>query len=292
MESFKNKSIEQLKTELRKHVSRFCSKDSLVWKEPILQTFQEIKKNNWNAVIFGGTVRSLMLGYRSTRRPRDVDIVLTSVDVDRIKSAFSDSFVRKTRFGGVKLQKNDMEFDIWPVDRTWAYVADNTSERTYVNLPKTTFLNIEAIAVDVWPKARGNERKIYTDNDSFFKSILSQTLEINREENPFPSLCVVRSLIMAASLKFRIGPRLSEFIVKYGSVTSTHELEEVQKKHYGKVKVQGCTLFDWIEYINREKNNSDGPISLPMSYKQRNLWAVQHLDGKPQFHFYIADDKN
>jgi hypothetical protein len=263
--------IEQLKKDLRNQVSKFCSEDKARWKEPILQTFHEIKIKNWPAVIFGGTVRSLMLGSRKSRRPRDIDIVLSSVSVENIEEIFSDSFLRKTRFGGVKLLREDMEFDIWPIDKTWAYVADKSVERTYVNLPKTTFLNIEAIAIDIWPKVEGHKRTIYSDNDSFFKAILSETIEINREENPFPILCVVRSLIMAASIRYKLGPKLSDYIEKHGSIATTQELEDVQKKHYGIVRIQGSTLLEWIDYIKKERKSLQ-PSSLPIPYKQLKLW--------------------
>ncbi|MFH0782587.1 MAG: hypothetical protein V2B20_11655 [Pseudomonadota bacterium] len=277
--------INQLKKHLRIQVSRFCSENKASWKYPILQTLYEIRSKNWPAVIFGGTVRSLMLGTGTHRRPRDIDIVLSSVSVDNIKELFSDSFVRKTRFGGVKLQRNDMDFDIWPIDKTWAYVNDDSKARTYGNLPKTTFLNIEAIAIDIWPKAEGQKRTIYSDDDSFFKAIISETLEINREENPFPNLCVVRSLIMAAKTRFKLGPRLSEYIEKYGFAISPQELEEVQIKHYGKVKVQGNTLLEWIDYIKNERKINQ-PISLPISYKQLKLWRDIDQQLNPKVHLY------
>jgi len=286
MLEFDKAKIEFLKKDLRVKMSRFCSENRAIWKKPILQTLYTIKNNNWQAVIFGGTVRSLMLGSGKSRRPRDVDIVLSSVAVDSIKELFLDSFVRKTRFGGVKIQKNGVDFDIWPIDKTWAYVNDHSNERTYENLPKTTFLNIEAIAIDIWPKRTGFERNIYTDNDSFFKAILSETIEINREDNPFPNLCVIRSLIMAANLRFNLGPNLSEYIEKHGSIASAHELEEVQIKHYGKVKVQGSALLEWIDYIKKERKKMKQSIPLPNSYKQLMLWKDLDCRLNIQVHFY------
>jgi len=199
---------------------------------------------------------------------------------------FSDSFIRKTRFGGVKLQRKDMEFDIWPIDQTWAYRTDQSNARTYENLPKTTFLNIEAIAIDIWPKAEGHKRTIYSDNDSFFKAILNETIEINREENPFPNLCVVRSLIMAANLRYKIGPNLSRYIEKHGSIASVQELEEVQQKHYGRVKVQGSVLLEWIDYIKKERKSMKQAIPLPISYKQLKLWRDVDQQLKPQIHLF------
>jgi hypothetical protein len=281
----KQEQIKQLKKELRDRISKFCSKSDVAWKAPILQTLHEIKEHKWPAVIFGGTIRSLLLGSGKNRRPRDIDIVLNSVSINKIESLFSESIIRQTRFGGVKIQRDDLEFDLWPIDKTWAYVKDNSKTRTYENLPKTTFLNIEAIAIDIWPQ-RGHKRSIYTDNDSFFYAILSKTLEINREENPFPMLCVVRSLIMATKLRFKLGSNLSKYIEKYGSMASSNELEEVQLKHYGKVKIQGNTLLEWIDYIKTARKRSEQIIALPMSYQQLSLVndIDQHL--KSKIHVY------
>src|SRR4051812_48642791 len=61
-------------------------------------------------------------------------------------------------------------------------------------LPETTFFNLEAIAVDVWPQI-GKARSIYSGDDQFFEGIITRTLELNRPENPFPGLCIVRSLV-------------------------------------------------------------------------------------------------
>ena len=273
MEEFKKEKIEELKKKLRKNISFFCTNKKEKWKDPVLQMLLQIKSNNWRAVIFGGTIRSLMVGQGSSRRPRDIDIVLNSVNVEQIKNEFSELVVRQTRFGGVKLQDRGIEFDIWPLDKTWAYVSDNFKYRTYVNLPKTTFLNIEAVAVDLWPNKKGEKRNIYTDNDSFFKSILTKTLEINRHENPFPSLCIVRSLLMAASLKFKIGHKLAEYIDTNGAKLSSLELENIQIKHYGRVKIQGKILLEWIDYIHGQRTKNADNIYLPMPREQLYLWG-------------------
>ena len=52
--------IRRLKSLLREAVSDFCSR-KLLWKRPVLQTIREIRDQHWNAVLFGGTVRSLLL---------------------------------------------------------------------------------------------------------------------------------------------------------------------------------------------------------------------------------------
>lgn len=88
-------------------------------------------------------------------------------------------------------------------------------------MPKTTFLNVEAAAVEL-ATVHGKSRRIYTHG--FFEALADRTLEINFEENPFPALCVVRALITAARLQFLIGPKLSKYLVHYGRIFSGEEL--------------------------------------------------------------------
>lgn len=286
MENFNKEKIEDLKKKLRKDISIFCTEKGSKWKDPILQMLLQIKSNNWRAVIFGGTIRSLMLGKGLSRRPRDIDIVLNSVNVEQIRDEFSNLVVRQTRFGGVKLQDRGVEFDIWPLDKTWAYVSDDSKCRTYVNLPKTTFLNIEAIAIDVWPEKNGEKRNIYTDNDSFFNAILTSTIEINRHENPYPELCVVRSLLMAASLKYKIGYNLAEYIVTYGRRLSSLELENIQINHYGRVKIQGKILMEWIDYIYGQRTKIAKNIYLPIPREQLYMWENNKKISQPTVHLF------
>ena len=62
-------------------------------------------------------------------------------------------------------------------------------------MPKTTFLNVEAVAVELNPRPT-RSRKLY--ESGFFEGVATETIEINLEENPFPDLCVARSLLTAA----------------------------------------------------------------------------------------------
>jgi hypothetical protein len=99
----------------------------------------------------------------------------------------------------------------------------------------TTFFNIEAIAVEVWPQL-GHPRKIFSGDDQFFRGIINRTIEINHEQNPFPELCVVRALVMAANLHLKVGPRLLSYLWKHGEMMSPMDFEVIQEKHYGTVQ--------------------------------------------------------
>lgn len=249
-------NLELVKALLRREVELFCRRNASVWKNPVFDILDEIHRNDWRAAFFGGTLRSLMVSrlvHRKEGRPRDVDIVIRGATLDILRKLFGPFLARETRFGGLHLRRADWLFDVWPLERTWALVQDQIGQPDFADLPRTTFLNVEAVAVEVWPQ-RGRDREIYSGDDQFFQGILNRVVEINREENPFPELCVIRSLIMTSELGFHMGNQLARYIVNHGSRLTVLEMEDIQKHHYGQIRVPGKTLQEWIRFM------SDTPI--------------------------------
>ncbi len=259
-------TIDDLKMMLRTEVDSFCRRQEGVW-EALSDVTGSIRQHNWQAVLFGGTLRSLLISrlvHRSVGRPRDVDIVTQGQPLESLRDLFEDLITRETRFGGLQLRKSEWLFDVWPLERTWAIVEDGVSEPSFSDLPRTTFLNVEAVAVELWPEP-GQERAVYSGDDQFFNAILDQVVEINRVENPFPSLCVVRSLVMTQDLGFRIGIRLAQYIAEVGPGIPDDELEQVQRKHYGFVRVPGPELRCWIRLVSEYlKRGPERELRLPL----------------------------
>lgn len=272
--------ISQLKTMLLKDVAYLCRRRDSLWSEPIVDTLRDIRSANVRAVFFGGTLRSLLLSRLQDQRfgrPRDVDIVVAGTSLDSLREKFHSIITRETRFGGLRLERMNWQFDVWPLHRTWAFLEDSNQEPHFSALPWTTFFNLEAIAVDVWVSP-GHSRTIYSGNDQFFEGVISQTIEINRQENPFPSLCVVRALVMASSTRFAIGPRLARYLTVNGAALSDVELEETQVKHYGRLRCEVSMMRRWLDHISaRYAQNSLSPITLPMR-KQLSLWPEMEAD--------------
>lgn len=276
-------TVPELKKLLGQVVSDFCSK-SAIWKQPILDTFNELRNENWSAVIFGGTLRSLLLSRIDSEfreRPRDVDIVVAIDSADELQERFRPHIHRINRFGGLQLRRyieksDDREMnefyplDVWTLGSTWAFHQRESLLPRFSSLPDTTFFNIEAIAVEVWPA--GNRRKIYSGEDQFFHGIASRTLEINFRENPYPGLCIVRALALAYRLRFKIGPILAQYISEFGGSLFSSDLERIQIEHYGNIYVGGSFLKRWIEMLTSVVNNGiSGPISLAEVYHQQLL---------------------
>lgn len=243
-------SVELLKALLRREVELFCRRLDPLWHD-IAHVVDAIQRNHWRAVFFGGTLRSLLLSRLVDRlpgRPRDVDIVIQGPPLGILRELFGNLISRETRFGGFHLHDAGWEFDVWPLEKTWGIVQDQIDHPDFGYLPNTTFLNIEAAAIDIWSGESG-ERRIYSGDDQFFKAIIDRVIEVNRIENPFPELCVVRSLVLASELRFGIGPRLAQYIAAHGSVMSPDELESIQRRHYGKIRVTGDALRQWITTV-------------------------------------------
>ncbi len=154
--------VELLKALLRREIELFCRHLDPLWTE-IAHIADTIRRNEWEAVFFGGTLRSLLI-----------------------------SRLVHGRLG---------------------------------------------------------ERRIYSGDDQFFRAIIDRVIEVNRVENPFPELCVVRSLVLARELGFSLGPRLIQYIAEHGPHLTAPVLEAVQQRHYGSVRVPGAGLAEWIMSI-------------------------------------------
>jgi hypothetical protein len=258
-------AIEHLKRRLRKEVQVFCNRRDVAWKQPIVQTIHEFQEADSPAVLFGGTLRSLLwsrLKLARTGRPRDIDIVVQGTDIESLRHRFERSIERETRFGGLKLRRDKWEFDVWPVQKTWMFLNDPSLEPSFEHLPYTTAFNLEAIAVEMWPQ-KGHARSIFAGDDQFFRGLIEEELEINREENPFPELTVIRALLMAPRLDFSLGPRLAIYIAEHASGISNEAWELVQRQHYGQIVESASVMRQLASLVVRAVEQGEHKFRLP-----------------------------
>ncbi|MEQ1897456.1 MAG: hypothetical protein ABL971_08740 [Vicinamibacterales bacterium] len=264
--------IADLKRALLREVGALSHNDGVAWKMPILDVLAELRHCGVQAVLFGGTLRSLLTarfleGRRG--RPRDIDVVVSGVPLDDLEDRFRAILSRRTRFGGLQLRRGRWQFDVWPVRDTWAFKEEQAAEATFSELPSTTTFNLEAIAVEAWPTS-SRSRALFAGDDQFFEGILSRTLELNRDCGPFPELTVVRGLVMASELRFRIGPRFARHVRECGPSLSEERLDQVQYSHYGYSRLDSRTLHALITSVLR--NPIDGrEVYLP-AVGQLHLW--------------------
>jgi hypothetical protein len=230
-------------TVLRQRVSRFLGRRSRL-KAPLVEALLRIADMGLPAVIFGGALRDLML-VGPTAEPRDVDIVVDGASTQELEKIYSDLMVRRTRFGGLHLNAKGWMIDVWPLSETWAFREHRAGNRDFEALPRTTFLNIEGITIDL--KAQKKPRRVHSSG--FFEAVRNEVLDINLEENPFPELALIRTLITASKLHYSLSTRLAKYVLHYADRTPFEELTSIQLSHYGHVKCGTDSIHSWISTI-------------------------------------------
>ena len=261
-------AVVDLKRKLLREVRYLFHRNGCVWKEPILDVVQDLRQSKVPAVLFGGTLRSLLVSRISQEkpgRPRDIDIVVSGTTLAQLEERFGHILARRTRFGGLRLQHGAWQFDVWPVGETWAFKqAPGARLAGFAALPTTTTFNVEAVAVEIWPYA-GRRRALFSGDDQFFEGILTKTIELNCADNPFPKLTVVRGVILANELGFDIGPRLAGYIGDFGASMDKDVIERIQNSHYGHARMNSGRLHDLVmTIVRRTRDGEDGlPVTGP-----------------------------
>lgn len=278
-----NLKIQKMKRDLRARLGRFVATDSKRHYPHLYSVLEDIRNNNYPAFLCGGAVRDMLLCNNSI--PRDLDIILGYVSRERLEALFPDHIKGETSLGGLKLQVKDWSIDMWPIQDTWAFKEGKVTGKGFSDYPKITFLNIEAIAIQLFSKRR-QKREIYSKG--FFEAIAERTIELNFEENPAPAECIVRALRIANKFKFVIGPRLARYMISYTNQMEIEELAEIYQRRYMSAdvtveKLHNC--FKSIETQMQASNNRpvkvfaeqnsnffEQPPSLPK--RNRDLFAM------------------
>ena len=210
--------------ELRRRLNSFLSAESSS-RAKLRETLLPVREGGWHVYLFGGLLRDLM--WKDC--PRDVDLVVADDHMESILQWLSPKSHHRNRFGGIKVHDNGWDFDIWSVSQTWAFQqSSHWPSKSFADLPSTTFLNVEAIAMELWPSS--NERCIY--EKGFCSAFEHRTVEINYADNPYPDFSIARAIFIAAKLRFNIGTELTKYIDKHASTVSVREIANIQRKHY------------------------------------------------------------
>jgi hypothetical protein len=243
------------------------------------RVLQRITERGWSSYLVGGTLRDLLLGPARAgpagSYPRDIDIIVIGASLQELAECFSDLLSRQTRYGGLHLVTHvtrtcEVHFDVWPLDETWAFKEYALTPDIAI-FPTTPFLNIDAIAVEA-RAARGRPRQVY--EHGFFDAIGNELLDVNFEPNPYPDVCAMRALVLAAKLKYGISTRLGYFIAKRAAMSSVSAFEDAQLSHYGRIRCTASELTHWIEEISQQLHRGADRIELPIpQYRQLELWV-------------------
>jgi hypothetical protein len=223
--------------ELRKRFSDFIRRQGCfdhAWDK----IADEFRSRGWTAYAFGGTPRGI---YDSGNkyRPRDLDLVFDDEHFKSFKSAHNRDILHRNSFGGLKLTIDHLTIDAWPLSSTWAFRNGYVKNPSFDNLPSTTFLNVDGIVVEFAP-CHTNERRIF--EHGFFEGWESKILDINLKKNPFPSVCVARTLSISQQFGFYISKNLAVYLSEMLDSIALASIERSQVKHYGRIKYGVCEL--------------------------------------------------
>lgn len=191
------------------------------------RTLSLFRDMEWTFAVFGGVLRDLYY-HGPVAQPRDIDIVVDSAGREEIAQSLRTHIQKENRFGGIKVEIEGVELDIWSLRDTWGLKLQNL-EPTFENLIRTTFFNVESIAVVFTP---GRSKRIV--EDGFFSGISKTELDIVLEKNPYPALCVVRAFEYHERLGLSFSDRLLHYLYEYTSILSEDEIAHAWTKHYGR----------------------------------------------------------
>ena len=240
-----------------------------------------ITERGWRGYIVGGMLRDIMLAPSMNALPRDIDLIVVGPSQAALQDAFFDLTVRKTRFGGLHLvrpfedgipakDRSDVLFDLWRLEDTWG-LREQGLLPTIENFVKTPFLNIDSAAMELFP-ANGREKLV---EFGFFEALTTRTLDINYSRNPFPLVCIVRSLLMAAKLDFALSHRLAAFVCGYSRWGTFDDLMQAQISHYGQGSCTATELTGWIEQLNVKLGAGANRIAIQVdSTRRKALWEA------------------
>jgi len=200
----------------------------------------------------GGFLRDL----QTDHNPNDIDVMYNVASKQLIEAVTKEYFVRKNRFGGLKLNFTGTPIDMWAIEETnyfspWMNMMDPPpTDRLpllpiITNFPLVTFLTVESVIFEVY---RERDPLYYMDGDvvrlgweeGFFEACLTRTLELQllatfqgNIMNPVPELDLVRVHKLYSQGGWSIGSHLREYLRRELSKTTAERLAEIHRKHYG-----------------------------------------------------------
>jgi len=222
----------------------------------------------WRPILFGGFLRDVMI-LGPKHWPRDIDVVVGLQTTEELERELVGAHPHRNRFGGLRCEIEKWNCDIWPLRMTWGF-RQIPLEPTPTNLPRTTFLNVEAIAAEL--AADGEIGQIY--DGGFFEAASTRILDINFEENPYPLLAAVRAILTAQNLNFSIATRLSAYILRVAETEkSLQPFTDVQLSHYGQVRLSRQDLAHVLRALEAALRLDEPWRARSTRPEQFELWA-------------------
>lgn len=207
-----------------------------------------IKKleDNGELIVFGGAVREY-IETNYEKMPRDFDIVFKETKKHQnLESLLSEFIYQKNRFNGYKIFIDNLEFDIWNIDDTWAFREKKVKcKKSHYSqkLIETVFLNIDSIVF--------NLNKCTLDGENFYNALENKELDIILEDNPFLELNLLRALVFKEKYSMSLSNKLIESFRKFSRNNDNYldVLYNIQFSHYKTEKIDKNQIKEELEYI-------------------------------------------
>lgn len=186
--------------------------------------------------LFGGAIRDIMLDVP----PNDLDIVVHKMTPELAK--YLQKFPYKENyFGGYKIQTKEFEMDVWSLEEHWAFQKGHVCNDpvSFDNLPKTTFLNINAVAAEL------NLVSLNIDivENGFFDCIKNKQLDINLEKTKNIQYSLFRAFRFFHQFNFSLSLRLRKHFQNHGICVDAYL--KYQMKNFGKIIYDKEYIDNW-----------------------------------------------
>jgi tRNA nucleotidyltransferase/poly(A) polymerase len=192
--------------------------------------------------LFGGCLRDFLRNQFRTV-PRDFDLVISSdTDVETFLKQV-DCIYRKNKFGGYKIKVDDLNFDVWTINETWAFKTQKVELQNAKDLVKTVFLNVDGLLYDL--------KNCTFYDDLYRKAISDRTLDIILKDNPHPELNIARAYRLKHDYNLNFSDELQAYcnnwISQYDSRKKVKDtLKKIEHKRYKTNQVNWDDEFDQI----------------------------------------------
>lgn len=194
--------IARHKDVLKKRVRRFFESPPAE-RRAVTQVTRELNEVS-EVYVFGGLLRDLAL-YGGAGFDSDVDMVVAPRETSSIAYIAQKFDFRKNKFGGFRLTSDRWLFDVWELEKTWAFSENHVELKSKHSLIETTFFNWDAVFYDM----RAN--KIIC-SEHYFEQLADRRLDLNLEANPNTMGAFLRALRFIEKDQARTEPRLTRFI--------------------------------------------------------------------------------
>jgi hypothetical protein len=205
--------------------------DSLLSKNISAFNFVQELSDMGEIIFLGGSIRDLFFENWDQNLPRDYDIVV-KLNVDRymLEGFLSKYEYNKNRFDGYKIKVDGVEFDIWILEKTWAF-NNRLLKSNEKNLIKTVYLSVDGIAFNY------TRKKLY---DNIFRETNDKReISVVLKENPQKELNLLRALVFKQKYNYKLSSKLKSEYRKVKSVNGnlSKVLYDLQLDHYKEEKL-------------------------------------------------------